>query len=357
MMLLRKNIPLFVLFLVCFGCNFSSSAKAHKFDDRFDRARLTKSPPFISVMGHRFTDEDDEVFLFKGMSIADPDKLFEEGQWNKKIFTELHLWGANTVRLPVHPASWRKRGVQNYVKLLDQAIVWANEVGLYVIIDWHSIGHLSQGLFARPDYKTTVAETHHFWRIISHRYKGISTVALYELFNEPSRLGKNIDANWSQWKHLNESLIDIIYKEDTRVIPLVAGFDWAYDLTPIKHQPIDRPGIGYVSHPYPQKADLKPLAKRTYFNRWNNAWGYVAKTYPVIATEIGWVEEGGFGAHIPVLNNGAYGPIIIEYLNKHGISWIGWAFDPSWSPVMIKSWDFEPSAQGAFFKNVLQGKQ
>lgn len=36
---------------------------------------------------------------------------------------------------------------------------------------------------------------------------------------------------------------------------LVAGFNWGYDLTPIKNNPLNAEEIGYVSHPYPQKRE------------------------------------------------------------------------------------------------------
>ncbi len=349
-------MPLFTkLLLLFFSFSYAVSALADK--SRFDATKLSRVMPIIAVKGNQFINEEGKTFTFRGMSIADPDKLVTEGRWNKRIFEELASWGANTVRLPIHPVAWRKQGKEQYLALIDEAIIWANELNMYVIVDWHSIGYLTKGLFPKPDYETNTEETIDFWKTIAHRYKGVSTVALYELFNEPSNLALDVEVNWNEWKHFNEQLIDIIYDQDKQVIPLVAGFDWAYDLTPIKESPINRPGIGYVSHPYPQKAGMKQLPKRTYFDRWEKSWGYVAEKYPVVTTEIGWVKEGGFGAHIPVLNDGEYGPIIMEYLDDKGISWIGWAFDPLWSPVMIKNWDFEPSEQGKFFKKVLLEKQ
>jgi aryl-phospho-beta-D-glucosidase BglC (GH1 family) len=64
----------------------------------------------------------------------------------------IHAWGANVVRLPVHPVAWRARGQSGYFDLLDQALAWATELELHVIIDWHSIGTLRTGLFQHPMY-------------------------------------------------------------------------------------------------------------------------------------------------------------------------------------------------------------
>lgn len=43
-------------------------------------------------------------------------------------------------------------------------------------------------------------------------------------------------------------------------------------------------------------------------------------------------QPDGYGAHIPVKNDGSCGPQIVEYLEGRGMSWIVWVFDPQWSP-------------------------
>ena len=63
--------------------------------------------------------------VFRGMALSDPDKLERQGHWNRRIFEEMKAWGANIVRLPVHPAAWRARGPERYLGLLDQGVGWA----------------------------------------------------------------------------------------------------------------------------------------------------------------------------------------------------------------------------------------
>ena len=53
----------------------------------------------------------------------------------KHFFEEMKHWGANVMRLPIHPRAWRKRGTPDYLNLLDQGVAWATELGLYFIID------------------------------------------------------------------------------------------------------------------------------------------------------------------------------------------------------------------------------
>ena len=84
-------------------------------------------------------------------------------------------------------------------------------------------------------------------------FKGNTTVAFFELFNGqhlPTQLGS---MTWSEWKKINENIINLIRAYDREKIPLVAGFDWAYDLTPLRNEPIAAVSIAYSVHPYPHK--------------------------------------------------------------------------------------------------------
>lgn len=322
---------------------------------RFDASKLSHKQSFIRVEGNRFVDEQGKTFIFRGVSVADPDKLAKEGQWKQSLFQELKDWGVNTIRLPIHPRAWRERGSDAYLKLIDEAVIWANALDIYLIIDWHSIGFLASGNYQHPMYYTTVQETFRFWHDIAWRYQNVPTTAVYELFNEPTTLEEPWgQKEWKEWKALNEQMIDIIYAVDKKVIPLVAGFNWAYDLTPLLKAPVDRKGIAYASHPYPQKAKPEVANDKNFYALWDDVWGFASKQYPLILTELGWVQPDGYGAHVPVKDDGSYGPRIINYINQHGLSWTAWVFDPQWSPTMINDWNFTPSEQGAFFKKVMQ---
>jgi endoglucanase len=324
---------------------------------KFDSGQLTRKQSFISVKGNQFVDDKGKVFVFRGVSTADPDKLVKDNQWNAELFQQLKEWGVNTVRLPIHPKAWRTRGQAEYLKLIDQAVAWANARDIYLILDWHSIGFLGNGHYQHEMYQTDIQESFRFWHDIAYRYQGVPTTAVFELFNEPTTLDTPwTKADWQQWKTLNEQMIDIIRAVNKEAIPLVAGFNWAYDLSPLKDAPVARPGVAYASHPYPQKEKPEPATKENFFKAWDKSWGFAAKTYPIICTELGWVQPDGYGAHVPVKNDGSYGPQIVEYLEGRGMSWIVWVFDPQWSPTMINDWNFTPSEQGAFFKKVLQEK-
>ncbi len=301
--------------------------------------------PLISVRGTRFVDAGGDTISFRGLAVSDPDKLVRQGHWTKAHFARVKEMGANIVRIPVHPVAWRERTPEVYLKLLDQAVAWCTELGMYVMIDWHSIGNLKMGLFQDPYYNTTEQETYEFWRTIARHFKGHNTPAFYELFNEPTLYNGELGRmSWSEWKKINENMIALIRAYDRDKIPLVAGLDWAYDLTPLLIEPIDAEGIGYVSHPYPHKR-TKP-----YEPKWDENFGFAAARYPVVVTEFGFVLGKGDRA-----SNGEYGDAIIKYMESKGISWVAWIFDPDWHPRLLESWDtYALTESGEFFRDALR---
>ena len=302
--------------------------------------------PVIRVDGNKFVDPDGKTILLRGVSISDPDKVDGQGHWNKAHFEHVKELGARLVRIPIHPVAWRERTPEKYIELLEQAVEWCTELELYVIIDWHSIGNLETELFENPMYDTTKRETFEFWRTIARRFAGNNTVAFYELFNEPTTFrGQLGPGRWGDWKRTNEDLIELIRAYDQETIPLVAGFDWAYDLTPLIEDPLDASGIGYVVHPYESKrpAPWQP--------KWEENFGFAAAKYPIVATEFGFAVRPG-----ETIGPDDYGNAIVGYLEAKGISWTAWCYDPEWGPPLLKNWDYELTVSGEFVKKKMQAR-
>jgi endoglucanase len=335
---MKRHLITTILLLVAYSLVFIEFASAQE-----------SGLSLIKVDGKYFKNEKGEKIIFRGVNISDPDKLQKSGHWTKSHFEMAKKWGANTIRIPVHPSAWRSRGEANYLALLDEATKWATELGLYLIVDWHSIGNLRTEKFQSANYNTTMKETIEFWKLIASHFKGNHTVAFYEIFNEPTTANNTLGTcSWKEWKDINETIIKAILFNNPEAIPLVAGFDWAYDLTPVASDPINIPGICYVSHPYPEKRHQpwEPM--------WEKDFGFVADKYPVFATEFGFALPEEKGVHVPVHGDEDYGQRIVDYFDKKEISWMVWVFDPDWAPMMIKDWNYEPTRQGKFFKSVLQ---
>ncbi|MBK8504888.1 MAG: cellulase family glycosylhydrolase [Saprospiraceae bacterium] len=305
--------------------------------------------PWISVQGNSFVTSSGESIIFHGLNSSDPDKLEKSGHWNPEYFAQVKSWGANLVRFPVHPRAWRERGKNEYLKLLDEGIKMAAAEQLHVVIDWHSIGNLRSELFQSDGYITTKAETFEFWRTMAVQYGNNPAVAFFEFFNEPTTAsGRFGVCSWKEWKEMMEELIVIVRANGAKNIPLIAGFNWAYDLMEVQADPIKFPGIAYVSHPYPQKR------QRPWEPQWEKDWGFVSDQYPVILTEIGFCAATARGAHIPVISDPDYVEIMTSYCAKKGISYVVWVFDPNWSPMLIEDWTFKPTEAGAVWKEAMQ---
>ena len=303
---------------------------------------------FVRVKGNQFVNEDGEPMIFKGLAICCPDKIESDGHWNREHFEVIKSWGANLIRIPIHPSALREKGMQNYIKLLDDAVAWCSELEMYVIIDWHSIGNLREGKFESNDYRTSLKETKTFWKIISHHFAGNPTVAFYEIFNEPNTgFGEFGECSWPQWKAIAEDIIDSIYTNDRNVIPLVAGFNWAYDLKGVKADPIDRPGIAYVAHIYAGKCEAPREP------HWEEHFGFVTDRHPLIVTEMGYCLQGDYDY---MIDNGSFRHTMMSYLDKKNISWCAWIFDPDWAPALIDSYSYRPTHSGKFFKNAMLKK-
>jgi endoglucanase len=306
-----------------------------------------KMLPLIKVQGNKFVDPEGKMILFRGISISDPDKIEHQGHWNKNHFEKVKETGAMIVRIPVHPVAWRERTPEKYLELLDQAVEWCTDLGMYIIIDWHSIGNLGMELFQNPMYNTSKTETYEFWKTIAQHFTGNNTVAFYEIFNEPTIYrGQLGTMTWAEWKDINEKIIKLMRSFDNETIPLVAGFDWAYDLSPLHDDPVDAEGIAYVTHPYEHKR------KQPWEPKWEENFGFAAADYPVVATEFGFgLREG------QAIDSQHYGNKIISYLESKGISWICWVYDPEWGPRLLKSWDtYELTESGQFFKKAMKGE-
>ena len=312
-------------------------------------ASSAKDLPKIHVEGKNFVDDNGKSVIFKGLCFSDPVKLISENKWNEAYFNEAASWNANIVRFPIHPQNINRYGWDKTFEAIDQGIAWAKQLGMYVIIDWHSIGNLKDEKYTNAMYNTTKEETFRFWRTVAQRYKDEPTVALYELFNEPTKQQNGLGScTWDEWRALNEQIIDTIRTYDKDKVCLCAGFNWAYDLTEVKEKPIRRNNIAYVSHPYPMKRD------QPWEEKWEADFGFVADKYPVFLTEMGFCLEGEKGAHIPVISTEEYGDHITKYIEKKGLSYTVWCFDPDWAPTLIEDWSYAPTTQGKYFKNYLQ---
>jgi endoglucanase len=314
----------------------------------------TASPGLLAVQGNKIKDANGSTAVLAGLNICYPLVLQQAGHWNEDYFRELASWGTGLVRVPIDPGTYRQLGADGTFQMLDQAIAWSKKYGMYTIIDWHSVGNAVSGIF-QPEYgdgmSTTPDEMKEFWSAAAARYANEPAAAFYEIFNEPSAmtyLGGSL--TWEQWKAVVDDVIDVIYANNPRAIPVAGGLEWAYDLTAIGASPLRNKGVVYAAHPYPGHA------AQPWETNWENSFGYLAKDYPVMLTEFGYDPDDTIMPSVYKADDD-YGRRIIAYAKDRGMSWTAFVFCKcdGWPMPLFSEWvNYTPTISGAFFKGVMQ---
>ncbi len=258
-------------------------------------------------------------------------------------------WNANAVRIALNQDFWlqgSKYYNSSYVANVDQAVHWAEDAGMDVILDlhWSDRGILGscdpsggcQQLMADANSIT-------FWSDVASRYAGDGRV-LFELYNEPH------DVPWNVWKSGGsaggfqvagmQQLYDAVRAAGADNLVVIGGLAWASDLSGVPDNRISGYNILYATHPY--ASNVTPPG-------FDNAWGSLTKTDPVIVTEFG----------DPSNCAGTYDSSVITYAQQHNASWTAWAWyatnPPCNFPSVITDWSGTPSMTGAVVKAALLG--
>jgi len=116
---------------------------------------------------------------------------FRNAWINEGDFERLHAAGFNCVRLPFLAGLVSEPGGLHW---LDQAVAWAGQNQMYVILDLHGApgGQSDQGHTGQADVNAffrdpaNITQTEAVWTQIARRYRSNPTVAGYDMLNEPT---------------------------------------------------------------------------------------------------------------------------------------------------------------------------
>ncbi len=224
----------------------------------------------------------------------------------------LHDWGFNLVRLPFHynvltPPDSPGVYIESGFALLDSVIAWCGKYDIYVILDMHCAPG-SQNSDNIGDYDPLVASlwtdttnqtrTVEIWQEIARRYANNSTVAGYDLLNEPHW---DLGSFNAALRDLYIRITTAIRSVDTNHIIFIEGNNFATDfngLTP----PWD-PKMVYSFHKYWNTNDASSI--QTYLNLRTNF------NVPL------WLGESGE-------NSNAWYTDCISLMNQYDIGWSWW---------------------------------
>jgi len=286
----------------------------------FGEEAIAAYPSKLQVAGNQIKDEDGQVVVLKGVMIPDPAVLKDRGYLDRDLFTGIQATHANVIRIPVHPDKWVKDA--DYLwRYLDPIVQWAGELDMYVVIDWHYIGNIATGAGEQmPDIETSPKDLSvEFWQLAANYFQHTPNV-IFEVFNEPESIEAEV------WRGSAAEIVQLIREQGARQVIIVGGIDFGRDLSWVIESPIPGENIAYASHIYPIHSS----------DEWDDWFGGVAKIYPVLITEWGFMDENrSAGPQYLAGDEMTYGKPLLEYLDNRGIGWIACWYDDHWVPTMF----------------------
>jgi endoglucanase len=124
----------------------------------------------------------------------------------------------------------------------------------------------------------------------------------------------------------------------------VGGVEYSKNISWVLEQPVDFKNIAYAAHIYPSHSPL-------YWDEW---FGEVSKTYPVLVTEWGWLETSpDHDTDYLVGSATSYGEPFLNYLDEREIGWVACWYDDQWLPAMFEDGFLEMTGYGKFVQTRL----
>lgn len=258
----------------------------------------------LVVKGTKLVDANGKEFQIKGVSTHGLSWYPE--YVSKAAFKDLRdKWGVNTVRLAMYTAEYNGYCVggsanqKTLKKTIDTGVKAATDLGMYVIIDWHTLSDSNPNTYK----KQSIA----FFKEMAKKYKNNKNV-IYEICNEP-----NGGTSWKQIKSYAQDVIKEIRKIDKNAVILVGTPTWSQDVDAAAKDPIKGyKNIMYTLHFY---ANTHRSSYRT------KAEKAVKAGLPLLVSEFGICDASGNGGI-----NEAEANKWISFLNKYKIGYVAWNF-------------------------------
>jgi endoglucanase len=275
-------------------------------------------------------------------SCIDGNGLFD-GPNDDPSVAAIAAWHANAVRVPLNEDCWLaingvkpayagpnyQGAIVDYVKLLHQH-------NLYAILDlhWNAPAH------TRASQQQPMPDADHapaFWQSVAATFKDDPAV-VFDLYNEPH------DVDWSCWRNGcgspgwqtagMQNLVDVVRRAGARQPIMLAGIDWANDLSQwLQYMPSD-PAHALVAsfHLY----DSNPCRDSSC---WSSTLLPVARRVPLVTGEVGEADC----SH-------AFIDSYMTFADLHQISYMAWVWD-TWGCggrgiALISSYDGTPTTYG-----------
>jgi endoglucanase len=306
----------------------------------------------LQVQGNQLLADGKPITL-RGVAVGDP-ILARQGRPLSDYQRIAQDWHANVVRISVHPSDWETMPHEKVLAAVESEINAALANGMYVILDWHTIGW-PNGYYEPIEkdwtddpptlYDSNFDQAKSFWDAASARF-GKDGRIIFELWNEPVRSKKEEDEEipaWDDLKPFYAQLLQVVRSHSANVV-LATGNEWAYDLRGIRENPLAGENVAYCWHIYASTDDNDE-------KEWARHLDDLQTVAPVMVTEWGFQEKTDEDFKGSVKSFGA--KFVRDFLEGRQLHSTAWCWHPDWTPVMLEADWKTPTSMGRFVMDYL----
>lgn len=286
----RHNFSIFMLALFTVFLCACGSSNANKNEET---PTIVEENGWLSVKGTFLVNEKGEKTVLKGVSYG------WHNWWPRfynastvKVFTD--DWNTTVVRaaMGIEPDGAYLTNPEQALQCVTSVVDAAIANGIYVIIDWHSHGIVTN-------------EAKQFFSLMASKYKDVPNV-IYEIFNEP------VEDSWADVKAYSIEVIKVIREHAPKSIILVGTPHWDQDI----HLAADDPIKGYDNLMY-----TLHFYAATHHQDLRDRGDYaISKGLPLFISECAGMEASGDG---PI--NHQEWQEWLNWMNKNSLSWAAWS--------------------------------
>jgi hypothetical protein len=281
---------------------------------------------------------------------------FADGPTDAASVQAMMAWHINAIRVPLNEDCWLGINGAGLGGAAYQADVqnWVNTItsqGLYAIVDlhWSAPGTElanSQEPMADMDHSPT------FWTQVANMFKGNGNV-IFDLYNEPHDAGSwsgilnGSTATSNQGQSYAtagmQTLLNAVRATGATNVIMEGGDQWAGVLDQWLTYHANDPLHNLAASMHSYGASINSSCSTV--TCWNANVAPVALQYPIIMGEIGETDGGN-----------SFLPVIVPWLNSHGISYCAWTWNSDFGgEALVSDYSGTATTYGQGYKTLLAG--
>ncbi|HKK77540.1 MAG TPA: cellulase family glycosylhydrolase [Saprospiraceae bacterium] len=179
---------------------------------------------FFLLLGLPFWAKAQELPFQKGVNLtnwlqAGSAREINYRRYSKTDFEQIKSLGCDVIRLPIN-LHYMTNGAPDYqldpifLEILDQAVSWAEELDLHLILDNHTFDPAEN---TDPDVGIILEKV---WTQMAQHYKDQYENLYYEILNEPHGISHEL------WNNIQQSIVQTIRQIDISHTIIIGGADW-----------------------------------------------------------------------------------------------------------------------------------